>query len=255
MNIMKILLLGAAVLAISGCSVTTIGNAPPVRDAPDAKKASQLNSELGLNYMVQGKNEMAMEKLLKAIEYDASSVDAHHYLAELYRRLERPDKAKVHYSRAHSLAPKDPAIQNNFGVFLCSEKQYDEGLKYLLKALENPAWSGRKNAFENIGQCYFDKGDIARAEEYYREALKQDSQQPKSLLAMADISLQEKNYITARAFLQRYSSVARHTAQSLWLGIQIERQLGDHNALSSYEMLLRNNFPNAEETRIYLESK
>jgi type IV pilus assembly protein PilF len=49
--------------------------------------------------------------------------------------------------------------------------------------------------------------------------------------------------------------VAPHTPHSLWLGIQIERVLGDRNALSSYGMLLRNNFPAAEETKLYLKSK
>ncbi len=227
----------------------------PERDTTDPKKAAELNSELGLRYMVQGKNELAMEKLLKAVEYDSRSVNAHHYLAELYRRLERKDKAAEHFSRAASLAPGDSAIQNNYGVFLCAEQNYDEGEKRLLQALDNPVWPGRNQAYENLGQCMLDKKDAVKAERYFREALKGNPNLAKSLLAMADISLQQKNFISARAFLQRYSVVAPHTAHSLWLGIQIERELGDRNALSSYGMSLRNNFPKAEETQLYLKSK
>ncbi|PKM43509.1 MAG: type IV pilus biogenesis/stability protein PilW [Gammaproteobacteria bacterium HGW-Gammaproteobacteria-1] len=238
-----------ALALLGGCASTS------ERETTDPKKAAELNSELGLRYMVQGKNEQAMEKLLKAVEYDSRSVNAHHYIAELYRRLDRKDKAAEHFSRAASLAPDDSAIQNNYGIFLCSEQRYDDGEERLLQALNNPVWPGRDQAYENLGQCMLDKGDPVKAERYFREALKVNGNLAKSLLAMADISLQQKNFISARAFLQRYSVLAPHTAHSLWLGIQIERELGDRNALSSYGMSLRNNFPTAEETQLYLKSK
>ncbi len=238
-----------AVTLLAGCASTS------ERDTTDPKKAAEFNSELGLRYMVQGNHELAMEKLLRAVEYDSRSINAHHYLAELYRRLGHRDKAMEHFRRAAALAPEDSAIQNNYGVFLCAEKRYDEGEKRLLLALENPVWPGRDKAYENLGQCMDDKGDVVKAERYYREALKVNANLSKSLLALAKVSQQQGNYISARAFLQRYSALAPHTPQSLWLGVQIERELGDRNALSSYGMSLRNNFPTAEETQLYLKSK
>lgn len=242
-------LLSSVLALLVGCAGT------PERATTDFKKAAQLNAELGLNYMAQGKNELAMEKLLKAVEYDDESVEAHHYIAELYRRLERKDEAEQHFRRAVDLAPKDSAIQNNYGVFLCSAKRYDEGVTRLLKAVENPVWPGRGQAYENLGQCLQEKGDMVGAEQYYREALKVNVNLPKTLLALADISLQQGNYISARAFLQRYAQVAPHTPRSLWLGIRIERVLGDRDALASYGLSLRNNFPAAAETRLYLQSQ
>jgi type IV pilus assembly protein PilF len=234
---------------LGGCASTA------EREATDPKKAAEFNAELGLRYMTQGNNELAMEKLLKAVEYDSRSVNAHHYIAELYRRLERKESALEHFRRAAALAPDDAAVQNNYGVFLCSEGHYDEGAKRFLQALRNPVWPGRDQAYENLGRCMEDKGDAVKAEQYYRDALKINPRLPKSLLRMADISLQQDNHISARAFLQRYAAVAPHTAKSLWLGIKIERVLGDRNALSSYSMSLRNNFPNAEETQLYLKSQ
>jgi len=248
MKYLSVVALLFAVL-LGGCASTS------ERDTTDPKKAAEFNSELGLRYMAQGNNELAMEKLLKAVEYDSRSVNAHHYLAELYRRLGRMDKAGEHFRRAAALAPEDAAIQNNYGVFLCSEGRYDEGEKRFLQALQNPVWPGRHQGYENLGQCMQDKGDMAKAEQYYREALKGNPRLPKSLLAMAEISLRQGNHISARAFLQRYAAEAPHTPQSLWLGIQIERVLGDRNALASYSMSLRNNFPTAAETQLYLQSR
>lgn len=242
-------LLMVVVLAVlGGCA------SQPERESTDPKKAAQFNAELGLNYMVQGKSEQAMQKLLKALEYDDDSVDANHYIAELYRRLGRNDKAAEHFRIAASLAPKDPSIQNNYGVFLCSEKRYDEGIKRMLLALDSPVWPARDEAYENLGQCLRDKGDIDKAEQYFREALALNVNRPRSLLALAEISHQSGNYISARAFLQRYGVVAPHSARSLWLGIQVERLLGDKNAVASYGLALKNNFPNSEEARLYLKS-
>lgn len=224
------------------------------REGGDPKKAAQFNAELGLRYMVQGRDELAMEKLQRALKYNPDLAIAHHYIAELYRRLGKTEEADEHYRRALDLAPDDSTIKNNYGIFLCGDKRYDEGAKYLLKALENPVYSERAQGYENLGQCMHDKGDMKTAEKYFRTALQYNPRLPGSLLAMAEISLNEKNYISARAFLQRYEAVAQHNARSLWLGIQIERVLGNQDALSSYALSLKNNFPDAPQTQLYLKS-
>jgi len=242
------LLMVVVLAALSGCA------SQPERDTTDPKKAAQFNAELGLNYLVQGKNEQAMQKLLKALEYDDDSIEANHYIAELYRRLGRKDKAAEHFRIAASLAPKDPSIQNNIGVFMCGEKRYDEGAKHLLIALDSPVWPARDEAYENLGQCMRDKGDIDKAEQYFREALALNVNRPGSLLSLAEITHQQGNHISARAFLQRYGAIAPHSARSLWLGIQVERLLGDKNAVASYGLALKNNFPNSDEARLYLKS-
>ncbi|MEE9575548.1 MAG: type IV pilus biogenesis/stability protein PilW, partial [Gammaproteobacteria bacterium] len=60
-------------------------------------------------------------------------------------------------------------------------------------------------------------------------------------------SYSNANYLSARAYLQRYLEISAHTARSLWLGINIETELGDKDALSSYELLLKNKFPTSKE--------
>ena len=52
------------VLISSGCSMQT------QREGFDNKKVSIANTELGVAYLRQGKNKVAMNKLKKAMEYD-----------------------------------------------------------------------------------------------------------------------------------------------------------------------------------------
>lgn len=237
-------------LVLGGCSSS------PVRDGVNVEKAAQANAELGLRYMMQGEYEVAMTKLKRALSYDSNHVAANHYIAELYRRLGRNEDAEKHYRRALNYAEGDASsLHNNYGIFLCSQDRFDDGVEQLEKVLDNPVYPQRDQVYENIGLCVERKGDHDKAEEYLRKGLQLNPRMPKSLLAMARLTFAKKNYLSTRAYLQRFAEVARHTPESLWLGIQVERILGDKNALASYGLSLKGNFPDAPETKLYLQSQ
>lgn len=239
-----VIVLGTLLL-LSACAGT------PTRDP----RSAQVNAELGLRYMLQGQNEIALEKLNRALEQDPQSATAHHYLAELYRRLGESDDADRHYRRAIELDDDNSSIYNNYGVFLCNEKRYDEAEKQFLKVLENPVYTGRAQTLENLGVCMRAKGDSAKATEYFRKALQADPRSPIALLAMAELSHAAGNSLSARAYLQRYNEVGPHTPESLWLGVRVERALGNKGAAASYGLLLKNRFPDSEEAARYLRSE
>lgn len=237
-------------LVLAGCSSSS------VREGVDTEKAAQANADLGLRYMMQGDYEVAMKKLQRALNYDSDHVAANHYLAELYRRLGRNEDAEEHYRHALRYAKGDASsLHNNYGVFLCGQDRFADGIEQLETVLDNPVYSQRNQVYENLGLCMERKGEPEKAEDYLRKGLQLDPHMPKSLLAMARLTFAKQNYLSSRAYLQRYSEVARHTAESLWLGIQVERVLGDKNALASYGLSLKGNFPDAPETKLYLQSQ
>jgi len=239
-----------AVIVLGGCSSS------PVREGVDTEKAAQANADLGLRYMMQGNYELAMQKLNHALTYEPNHVPTHHYLAELYRRLERYDDADDHFRHAINYAEGDASsLHNNYGSFLCGQGRIKAGVKEFKKVLDNPVYPRRDQVYENLGLCLEGKPDPEQAETYLRKGLELNPKAPKSLLAMARLSLAKKNYLSSRAYLQRFSEVSRHTPESLWLGIRVERILGDKNALASYGLSLKGNFPDAPETKLYLESQ
>jgi len=244
----RVALVFCLALSLAACSSS------PTREA-DKKKSAEANAELGLRYMLQGKNDIALEKFKRALEQDPKSAMAHHYIAELYRRLEEYKDADRHYRHAIDLNPEDSNTHNNYGVFLCARKEYDDAEKQFLAVLKNPVYTARAQTLENLGTCMREGGQIAKAEGYFRKALALDPRLPKSLLAMADLSFASGNALSSRAYLQRYSELAPATPESLWLGVRVERSLGDKSAVASYGMMLKNQFPEAEQTRLYLESQ
>lgn len=244
-----IILFALSGLALQGCS------SQQPRDGIDYTKAAEANAVLGLRYMQQGNYEVAMKKLKKAIAFDNHYAPAHHYMAELYRRLEKYDDADDQYRDAlYYMDEPDYSLYNNYGSFLCSRGRYDDGEEQLRHVLDNPVYPNRELVYENLGLCVERKPNLERAEEYLRSALRINPRLPKSLLAMARLSFGRGEYLSTRAYLQRYLEVARHTPESLWLGIRTERLLGDRNAVASYGLLLKANFPDAPETKLYLQS-
>ena len=251
---MKQIRLFIAVLAFSG--VVGCAMVPDDQEQRD-RSAAEANADLGLRYMVQGNYEVAMAKLQRAIEYNEESPRAHHYLAELYRRLERYPDADDHFQKAIKFSTPKPTsdLLNNYGVFLCDRERFEEAESYFLKVFDDPIYTGRAQVFENLGLCMQRNGEPDKAEEYFRNALKINPKLSKTLGAMIEISFVKGNHLSARAYLQRYLEVARHTPQTLWLGIRAERILGDKNAVASYGLLLEQNFPDSEEARLYQETQ
>lgn len=238
------LIVSLVVTGLSGC-------AGPNKRTATGESAAEINTRLGLAYLQQGDAELALEKLNKALEQDPGLATAHHYLAETYRQTGQPREARDHFKKALSLAPNDGAIRNNYGVFLCESGDFREADRAFLQAAKQRDYASPSDAYENAGLCALREPDLNRAEERFRAALKLKSKRPVSLYQMAELSLAQKNPLEARAFLQRYEEVAPPAARSLWLGVQIERELGNHEAAANYGRLLSERFPDAEETRLY----
>ena len=215
-------------------------------------RAADNNVQLGIAYMNKGQLEVALGKLRRALEQDPDLPSAHNAIAILYTRLGEMDQADRHYREALELDDSDSSAHNNYGLFLCDRKRYREAESHFMAAVKNPLYR-TPLAFTNAGICVNRIPDRAGAERYFRRALELNPVYPAPLYQMARLSYEDRHYLQARGYLQRYQAVARHTAETLWLGVIVERQLGDKNAVSSYGLKLKANFPDSEETRKYRE--
>ena len=195
-----------------------------------------------------------MEKLNKALKLDPNLASAHHAIALAYQQSGQMELAEKHFLRALQLDPKDGALHNNYGGFLCGEMRLDEAEAQFKQALNDPAYDTPARALENAGLCMLRKPNPEKAAQYFRKALEINPKLPSSLFELAKISLEKKNYLPARAYLQRLQEVSSATPQSLWIGIQIERELGNTQAVTTYAAELKSKFPNSNEIRMLRES-
>lgn len=228
----------------------TTGNlgSPLVEQSP-----ADVYIDLSAAYLRENRPTEAFMNARKAVIVDPKSSNAHYMLALVQQRLGQTAAAEQSYRQAIAQDPRNPVALNAYGSFLCELKRYPDADPYFRRALSNPLYTTPWLAWHNAGWCNEKAGDAARAETDYRGALQANPQFAPSLLGMARLSVASANYLSARAYLQRYVEVAPHTAESLWLGVQTENQLGDKDQQASYGLKLKAKFPDSEEAR-YLQT-
>jgi len=224
------------------------GTRPTTYAAPDPK-AAEINVRLGLNYLQRGDYDIALEKLEKALQQNPNLPSAHNTIALLYQRLGELSKAEHHFKQATQRDPRYSAAQNNYGVFLCQQGQYEEAEQRFLEALKNPLYKSPAQALENAGMCANRIPDQTLAESYFLRALQLNSELSKSLLQMAKLRFLNVDYENAQSYIQRYQAVASWQASALFTAIQIANKLNDQDAVASYALLLRANFPDSDEAQ------
>ncbi|MCH9027068.1 MAG: type IV pilus biogenesis/stability protein PilW [Proteobacteria bacterium] len=240
--------------ALASACVTT--GRKPEPDKQSISAAAGYNLQLGVAYMHQGHMEAALEILEKSIRQDPDRADTHTALAVLYIRLGRLAEAGAEYRRSLRLEPDNSATLNNYGAYLCQRGDYDEAMENFARAVKNPLYRTPAAAHTNAGLCARDKGNSGQAESYFRLALAADPEFIGALLQLADLSFEEKIYLQARAFMDRYmASAASATPDALWLGLRVEEALGDKAAAGAYSMQLLEKFPDSVEVRWVLEAE
>lgn len=237
-------------LALVGCASSQEGR---YRSSPE--KASQVNAQLGANYMQSGELQRADSKLRKALEQDSENVDAHTAFALLNMRLNKPDTARRHFEKALELDPDSPNIHNNYGTFLCDEGEYDKGINQFLKAAENRLYDTPAYAYANAGRCARAAGRDDEARDYLRQALRVNPRLPTALIESSELALEAGDPKQAADYFSRYGEVAQHGPETLWLGVRIERSLGNHEAAKEYGLRLLRNFRDSDEAQQFLDTR
>jgi type IV pilus assembly protein PilF len=220
---------------------------PSLARSEEGDSMAVLNTQLGIEYFRQGNFETALMRLERAVQIDRDYGPAHDALGLLYARLGQKEDADRHFRRSVELQPNGSGALNNYGQFLCAQGRTPEGLALFDRAIANPLYANPENAHTNAGLCLLAAGDVPAAAARFEEALKSNPRMPPALLQLCRIHFEQGDHLRARAYLQRYSGVAEPTAEALWLGVRIERALGDRDAEFAYAVSLRNNFPDSPE--------
>ena len=218
-----------------------------IKESQVTNEIALTNLNLGIAYLKEGDYNKALEKLKKSLSADSDYAPTYNVLGLLYQLLGDNNKAEENFKRALAINNVDSSTLNNYGNFLCKQGRLEQAERSFLRAAENPLYEAPEIAMTNAGQCLYVNNQIENSKKYFRQALQLNPRIPQALLKMSEINFEEKNYLSARAYLQRYQENIPHNAKTLLLGIQIEKKLGDKDAVSSYELLLKNSFPDSDE--------
>ena len=243
MNRARLLVLSVGCWVLQACvTATNSGSAPPSDEA-----AAVANMNLGAGYLRQGRPDLAIERLTRALEQNPRLADAHSAIALAYEQQGLPEQAETHYRRATQLEPNNPAAANSYAAFLCRTNRWQEAEPLFRRAANNPVYNTPEAALTNAGMCARDAGDNAKAEEYFRAALAERPAFPDALRNMMQLSYQNENFLQTRAFVQRYLEAQPASPDVLLVCYNVEQRLNNRPAADRCAERLRSGFPTSPE--------
>jgi len=221
----------------------------PMGEESAERVRARVHTELAANYFELGNMPVALDEAKEAMRADPNFGPAHNVLGLVYGALKEDRLAEDSFRRALQINEFDSDANHNYGQFLCQRGREEEGIKHFLAATRNPLYQTPDRSYINAGVCARRRGDTAGAEDYFQQALKRRPDQPQALFNMADMAYARGDFAAARNYLGHFTKVAAPNAEVLWLGVRVERRLGDRNSEASYALQLRRNFPDSKEAR------
>ena len=248
-------LLAVLALALAGCdampkkdsSGPTAESVSITGEAGDARNRARVHAELAALYVQRGNMAIALEELRIAAAADSNYPLTYSLFGLVYMELRETKLAQENFERALRLSPNDADINHNYGWFLCQSGRETESIKYFMQAVSNPLYPMPWRSYSAAGVCSMRKNNLKEADEFFQRALKQEPDEPGSLLQLAQIRYRQGNMEEARRFVTRHNRVVPPGAESLWLALRIERKLGDRNAEANHATQLRRRFATSRE--------
>ncbi|MFZ5934681.1 type IV pilus biogenesis/stability protein PilW [Pseudomonas putida] len=242
-----------ALSLLAGC--VSGGASDPLASRQGRTEAGRAYSQLGLGYLQQGLTQQAKAPLGKALALDAGDADAHAALALVFQAEDEPALAQAHFEKALAARPGDTRIRNNYGSFLYAQQRFAEAEQMFRLASADTLYPERSRVYENLGLTALELDDRDQAHAYLTKALQLNRRQPRALLEMAELSYENRHYVPARDYYDRFSQLSDHSARSLLLGSRLARVFDEQGTLADVGQQLQRLYPGTPEYQQYLSEQ
>lgn len=249
-------------LLLVGCTATGSGPGEGAQQPTSSKPAeneqqqrAKVHTELGSLYLLDGRYAIAMEEARIALAADSNYAPAYNLLGLTHMMLNESRLAEENFGMALRLAPGDPEIANNFGWFLCQNGREKSSIDYFMAAGKNPLYATPTKPFTNAGICALRVKDDKAAEEYLSTALRFSPTNTQALFWLAELAYRKGRYSEARQWTTDIEKMMEPTSEVIWLGLRIERKLGNRDAEVRYASQLRRRFVGSPEHRLLTQGQ
>lgn len=255
-------LMGMATLtalgALSGCAAPGVGQtvartAEPVTesDEPEIRRRARIRTTLATSYFEQGQDTVALDEIKQALSADPNYGPAYGLRGLVYMRLNDDQRAESSFQRALQLNPNDADVMHNYGWFACGRKREKEALELFAKALTNPTYGGQAKTLMAKGICESRLGLLKEAEASFARSYQLDSTNPIAGYNLASLMYQRGEYERAQFYIRRLNGTEMANAETLWLGIKIEKKMNNQVVADQLAQQLQRRFPNSAELAAY----
>lgn len=254
-------LLNCAAVAVIGWVLGGCASAPgegpredlkTLSDQTDADKRARVRLELAAGYFSRGQATTALDEVKLALAARPDLPEAFNLRGLIYAALGEPRLAEDSFRRALQLAPRDADAMHNFGWFLCQSSRFAESDALFRQALAQPQYRDTVRTLMAQGVCQARAQRWSDAEATLTRAYELDPGNPVSGFHLADLLFRRGEFERARFYVRRVHLRREFsTPQSLWLGVRVERRLGDTLAMRALGQQLQERFPQSPEALMY----
>ncbi len=219
-------------------------------DESAARKRARIRLELAVGYYNNGQTNIALDELKQSIAADPSLFEAHNLRGLIYLRLNDMGLAEESFKRALQINPQAGTVQHNYGWLLCQQGRMAESYKQFSNAIADPTYTDRAKSWMALGVCQAKAGQRVEAESSLIRSYELDAASPVTGYNLALLLFQRAEYSRAQFYVRRINNGDYANAESLWLGIKIERRLDNREAVSQLSGQLKKRFPQSREVTL-----
>jgi type IV pilus assembly protein PilF len=248
-------LLAMMLLGLSGCMSGPAGSLSngsrdimTASDEPEARKRARIRLELALGYFEQGQTTVALDELKQSLVADPAYAPAHNLRGLIYMRLNDFRIANDSFSRALALNPGDANVLHNLAWLQCQQRRWSESFRNFDQALADPQYGERAKTYRALGLCQARAGLAADAERSLLKSYEYEAGNPVTTFNLAVLLRARGDLVSAQFHLRRLNNSDLANAESLWLGIKVERELDNKDATQQLADQLLKRFPLSSES-------
>ena len=251
---------GSAVLAggglLSGCAHQAGqggSNAEPLTesDEPATRKRARIRVTLASSYFEKGQDTVALDEVKQALVADPNYGPAYVLRGLIYRRMNERGLAEDSFKRALQIDPNDADALHNFGWYLCGERREKESMPLFSRALGVPNYADQAKTLMAMGVCQTRMGQVKEAENSFARSYQIGPNNPVTAYNLAALLFQRGEDERAQFYIRRLNDTELANAETLWLGIKIEKRIGNTTVVDQLAQQLGKRFPNSPELGAY----
>lgn len=220
-------------------------------DEPEIRKRATNRLRLAVLYFTDAKYTVALDEVKQAIAADPNWFESYNMRGLIYRRLGENVLADASFQKALSLSPGSADVKHNYGMFLCDQGRSAEGLKMFAGALDTVGYGRRANTWAAQASCQLSMGLSADAEASFLKSYELDAGNPVTGYNLALLLYKRENFVQSQFYVRRLNNSEMANAESLWLGIKVERRLENREAMAQLAGQLKKRFPQSQEASAF----
>lgn len=216
-------------------------------DEPEQRRRASNRLKLAVLYFNDAKYNFALDEVKQAIAIDADWFEAYNMRGLIYMRMGELALADGSFQKSLNINPESAEVKHNYGVLLCKLNRPEEAYKMFTAAIATKNYIQSSNSWMEFGVCQSINDKKLQAEASFLKSYELNPSNYASAYALGTLLFQRGDAKRAQVFVRRINNSEFASAESLWLGMRIERFLGNTEVLLQLGGQLKKRFPLSRE--------